>query len=46
MVTIEDFKKIELKVAEIKEVSDHPNADRLYLITLIWGIKLSSWLPG
>lgn len=24
MVSIEDFKKLELKVAEIREVSEHP----------------------
>ncbi|MDD5565944.1 MAG: methionine--tRNA ligase subunit beta [Candidatus Omnitrophica bacterium] len=34
MITIEEFRKLELKVAEIKEVNDHPNADRLYVITL------------
>ncbi|MBL7132253.1 MAG: hypothetical protein ISS45_12790, partial [Candidatus Omnitrophica bacterium] len=37
MATIEDFKKIELKVAEIKEVNEHPNADRLYVITVDLG---------
>jgi len=36
-VTYEDFKKIELKVAEIKEVAEHPNADRLYIITIDLG---------
>ena len=34
MVTLEEFKKLELKVAEIKEVADHPDADRLYVITI------------
>lgn len=34
MVTFEEFKKLDLKVAEIKEVQDHPNADRLYVITI------------
>lgn len=34
MATIEDFRKIELKVAEIKEVNDHPDADRLYVIVV------------
>jgi methionine--tRNA ligase beta chain len=34
MVTLEEFRKLELKVAEIKEVSDHPNADKLYVITI------------
>jgi methionyl-tRNA synthetase len=34
VVTIDDFRKLELKIAEIKEVNDHPNADRLYVITI------------
>ncbi|MEW6074969.1 MAG: methionine--tRNA ligase subunit beta [Candidatus Omnitrophota bacterium] len=37
MITIEEFRRLELKVAEIKEVNDHPNADRLYVITLDTG---------
>ena len=32
MVTYEDFRKIELKIARIKDVQEHPNADRLYVI--------------
>ena len=47
MITFNDFKKIELKVGEIKEVNDHPSADKLYIInvntgeerTLVAGIK-------
>ena len=50
MITIEDFKKIELIVARIKEVKEHPNADRLYVLKvdtgkeekqLVAGIRLS-----
>ena len=37
MATIEDFKKIELIVAQIKEVKEHPNADRLYVIAVDTG---------
>ena len=37
MVAIEDFKKLELKVAQIKEVQDHPNADKLYIIIIDLG---------
>ena len=46
MATIDDFKKLELKVAVIKEVSDHPNADRLYVITLDVGDKTKQVLAG
>jgi methionyl-tRNA synthetase len=46
MITIEDFKKLELKVAEIKEVNDHPQADRLYVITLDLGDKTKQVVAG
>jgi methionine--tRNA ligase beta chain len=32
MITIEDFRKLELRIAEIKEVAEHPQADRLYVL--------------
>ena len=32
MATIDDFRKLELKVAEIVSVEAHPNADRLWLL--------------
>ncbi len=37
MATIDDFKKLELIVAQIKEVAEHPNADRLYVIKVDTG---------
>ena len=46
MLTYEDFRKIELKVAEIKEVNDHPNADRLYVITIDLGDKTKQIVAG
>ena len=32
MITFEEFKKISIKIAKIKEVKEHPNADKLYVI--------------
>ncbi|NQV04425.1 MAG: methionine--tRNA ligase subunit beta [Candidatus Omnitrophica bacterium] len=32
MIPFEDFKKLSMKIARIKEVKDHPNADKLYVI--------------
>ena len=32
MIGIEEFMKVELIVAQVKEVQEHPNADRLYVI--------------
>lgn len=46
MATIEDFRKIELKIAEIKEVNDHPNADRLYVITVDLGGNIKQVVAG
>jgi len=46
----EDFKKLEIKMAKILEVNDHPDADRLYVVKIdiggeerqiVAGIKLS-----
>jgi methionyl-tRNA synthetase len=34
MITYEDFRKVELKTATIKEVKLHPNADKLYVVTV------------
>jgi len=40
MVTFEEFKKLEIKIAQIKAVKDHPNADKLYCITIdVGGIE-------
>lgn len=34
MVSFEEFKKLGIKIAKIKEAKDHPNADKLYILTL------------
>jgi len=46
MITIEDFRKIELKVAVIKEVTEHPNADKLYIVTVDLGDKTKQLVAG
>ena len=47
-ISIEDFKKLDIRIGKIVEVIDHPKADRLYVLrvdlgdhtrTLIAGIK-------
>ena len=37
MVTYDEFRKLEIKVARIQEVSPHPNADRLYVLKIDLG---------
>jgi len=46
MVSIDDFKKLELKIAQVKEVNDHPNADRLYVIILDFGDRVKQVVAG
>jgi methionyl-tRNA synthetase len=46
MVTIEDFKKLELIVARITEVIEHPNADRLYVLKIDTGKEQRQLVAG
>jgi len=46
MINIEDFKKIELVVAQIKEVKEHPNADRLYVLQVDTGRDVRQIVAG
>ena len=49
MITIQDFRKVEMKVGKVLAVEDHPNADKLQVIradlgedqprTLVAGLK-------
>jgi methionine--tRNA ligase beta chain len=46
MINIEEFRKIEFRVARIKEVQDHPNADKLYVITVDLGDRTKQVVAG
>ena len=46
MATYEDFKKLEFKIAVIKDVVEHPNADRLYVLTVDLGDKTKQVVAG
>src|SRR3989338_10384033 len=46
MATIEDFRKVELRVGEIREVLDHPNADKLYIVKVDLGDKTKQLVAG
>ena len=37
MITIDDFRKVELKVATVKSAEPHPNADRLMVLRVELG---------
>lgn len=45
-VSFEEFKKLEIRVAKILEVSDHPNADKLYVIKIDLGDKEKQIVAG
>ncbi|MFA5199596.1 MAG: methionine--tRNA ligase subunit beta, partial [Candidatus Omnitrophota bacterium] len=46
MVSIDDFRKLELRIAEIKEVNDHPNADKLLVLKLDLGDRQKQVVAG
>ncbi|MCK9572098.1 MAG: methionine--tRNA ligase subunit beta [Candidatus Omnitrophica bacterium] len=46
MATIDEFRKLEFKIAEIKDVSEHPNADKLLILTLDVGDKTKQVVAG
>jgi len=46
MINFEQFKAVELKVATIKEVVEHPNADRLYVVTVDLGGRTKQMVAG
>ena len=46
MITIQDFQKLEFVVAQIKEVKDHPNADKLYVLKIDTGKEEKQIVAG
>ena len=45
-IKYEDFKKLDLRVATIKKVEDHPNADKLYVLTIDLGSEMRTLVAG
>ena len=46
MISFGEFKKMELIIAEIKEVHEHPNADKLYLLKVDTGKEVKQLVAG
>lgn len=46
MITFEDFKKLEIKIAQVKDVKPHPNADKLYILTIDVGGETKDIIAG
>jgi methionyl-tRNA synthetase len=40
------FKRVQLRVGEVQEVSDHPNADKLYVLTVDFGDEKRQMVAG
>ncbi len=45
-ISFQDFTKISLKVGQIKEVQDHPNADKLYVLNVDLKEKIVELVAG
>ena len=46
MITLEEFLKVELKVAQVVEAKAHPNADRLLVLTVDTGVERKEVVAG
>ena len=46
MISFADFKKMEMKVAEVVEVADHPDADKLYVMKVKLGDEERQMVAG
>lgn len=46
MIPIEEFMKLELVVAQIKEAKEHPNADKLYVLKIDLGLEERQLVAG
>jgi len=46
MISLDEFKKMDLIIAQIKEVKEHPNADRLYVMKIDTGKEVKQLVAG
>lgn len=46
MATLEDFRKLDLRIGRIVEVQDHPNADKLYILNVDLGSSQKRIVAG
>ena len=46
MISLDDFKKLELRTAEILDVVPHPNADKLYVLDIQVGEEKKKIVAG
>lgn len=46
MVSFEDFKKLDLRIAKVVDVKEHPDADKLYLLQVDVGDETKQIIAG
>ena len=46
MATLDDFKELDIRIATIRDVFDHPNADKLYVLKVDVGDKQKQLVAG
>ncbi len=46
MIKFQDFKKMDIRIAEIKEAKDHPNADKLLVLKIDTGTEEKQVVAG
>ncbi len=46
MITFDEFKKLDIKVAKVLEIEDHPNAERLYVLKIDTGTDTRTIVAG
>jgi methionyl-tRNA synthetase len=46
MLSFDDFKKLDLRIAEIIDVNEHPNADKLYVLKIVVGDETKQIVAG
>ena len=45
-ISLEDFKKLDLRVGRILEVEEHPNAEKLYVLKVDFGSEERTIVAG
>jgi methionyl-tRNA synthetase len=45
-VKFEDFKKLDIRIAKVLKVEEHPNADKLYVLTITTGESEKTIVAG
>ena len=46
MVSFEEFKKLDIRIAKVLEIKEHPNADKLFILKIDTGEKQKQIVAG